>query len=274
MQVYTAPDSPNWDRMIETTMRMVGRLAEYVQIRKTEPRPGMITALLNAKVMGEFLPDDGIIGTVTLLIGGGFDTTTSLLAGALEWLDTRADERVRLVDDTDYMNTATEEFLRYFTPAQGGGRTITQDCEVAGFAVLRGRPHVPVVRDVQPRPGVVPRTRRDRARPVPEPARRVRPRRAPLHRVEPRPARLQDACCARRCAACPTTASTARGVEQYESIGTINGYKHLPGDVHARPPRGSTTRRGHGRRGRRSSTPSPRPRTSARKRVRDGRVRS
>ncbi len=96
MQVYTAPDSPNWDRMLETTFRMVGRLAEYVQIRKTEPRPGMITALLNAKVMGEFLPDEGIIGTVTLLIGGGFDTTTSLLAGALDWLDTRS-RRARAV---------------------------------------------------------------------------------------------------------------------------------------------------------------------------------
>src|SRR3954470_17786982 len=97
MQVYTAPDSPNWDRMIDATMRMVGRLAEYVQIRKSEPRPGMISALLNAKVMDEFLPDDGIIGTVTLLIGGGFDTTTSLLAGALDWLDGHPEERSLLL---------------------------------------------------------------------------------------------------------------------------------------------------------------------------------
>ena len=138
MQVYTPPDSPNFDHMMEVTFRMVERLAEYVQIRKTEPRPGMISALLNAKVMGEFLPDDGIIGTVSLLIGGGFDTTTSLLAGSLNWLDTHPVERARLVDDADLMNSATEEFLRHFTPAQGGGRTITQDCEVGGFEFAEG----------------------------------------------------------------------------------------------------------------------------------------
>ena len=39
MQVYTAPDSPNFDHMLETSSRMVERLAEYVQFRKTEPRP-------------------------------------------------------------------------------------------------------------------------------------------------------------------------------------------------------------------------------------------
>jgi cytochrome P450 len=138
MQVYTPPGSPHFDHMLELTSRMVQRLAEYVQIRKTDPRPGMITALLNATVMGEFLPDEGIIGTVSLLIGGGFDTTTSLLAGSLDWLDNHVADRQRLVEDSDLMNTATEEFLRHFTPAQGGGRTITQDCEVAGFPFSEG----------------------------------------------------------------------------------------------------------------------------------------
>src|SRR5256885_9289646 len=129
MQVYTPPDSPHFDRMLESTFRMVERLAEYVQLRKIEPRPGMISALLNAEVMGEFLPDDGIIGTVTLLIGGGFDTTTSLLAGALDWLDTRPEERRLLVDDPAGLNTATQEFLPPLTPAHGGGAAIPHDCQ-------------------------------------------------------------------------------------------------------------------------------------------------
>ena len=47
-------------------------------------------------------------------------------------------DRARLVDDADLLNLATEEFLRHFTPAQGGGRTITQDCEVAGFEFSEG----------------------------------------------------------------------------------------------------------------------------------------
>jgi cytochrome P450 len=227
MQVYTAPDSPNFDHMLETTSRMVERLAEYVQLRKTEPRPGMITALLNAKVMGEFLPDEGIIGTVTLLIGGGFDTTTSLLAGALDWLDTRTEERARLVDDADYLSSATEEFLRYFTPAQGGGRTVTQDCEVAGFTFAAGDRmflsyalcnHDPasfpdpdeIVLDRFPNPhaafglGVHRCIGSNLARLDFKLMLREALRRIPDYRIDP------------------------AGKEQYESIGTINGYKHLP----------------------------------------------
>jgi cytochrome P450 len=138
MQVYTPPDSPNFPKMLEGTARMSARLAEFVQLRKTEPRPGMITALLNADVMGKPLPDEGIVGTVGLLIGGGFDTTTSLIAGSLDWLDDRVEERRRLVDDAELLASATEEFVRYFTPAQGGGRTITEDCEIAGFRFSAG----------------------------------------------------------------------------------------------------------------------------------------
>jgi cytochrome P450 len=227
MQVYTAPDSPNFDHMLETTSRMVERLAEYVEIRKTEPRPGMITALLNAKVMGEFLPDEGIIGTVTLLIGGGFDTTTSLLAGALDWLDTRTEERARLVDDADYLVSATEEFLRYFTPAQGGGRTVTQDCEVAGFTFSAGDRmflsyamcnHDPasfpdpdeILLDRFPNPhaafglGVHRCIGSNLARLDFKIMLREALRRIPDYRIDP------------------------AGTERYESIGTINGYKHLP----------------------------------------------
>jgi cytochrome P450 len=227
MQVYTPPDSPDFDTMLEATSRMTQRLAEYVQIRKAEPRPGMITALLNAKVMGEFLPDDGIIGTVTLLIGGGFDTTTSLLGGALEWLDSHPDERSRLVDDARYLDLATEEFLRYFTPAQGGGRTITQDCEVAGFEFSEGDRmflsyamcnHDPasfpnpdeIVLDRFPNPhaafglGVHRCIGSNLARLDFKYMLREALRRMPDYRID------------------------HAGTEQYESIGTINGFKHLP----------------------------------------------
>lgn len=132
-QVYTPPDSPDMARVMEMTMAMIQRLAESVSEIRSEPRPGMISALVEADFDGRSLPDDGIIGTVVLLIGGGFDTTTSLLASSLNWLVDRPEERRRLLEEDGLIDTATEEFVRYFTPAQGGGRTITRDCEVGGF---------------------------------------------------------------------------------------------------------------------------------------------
>jgi cytochrome P450 len=131
-QVYTPPTSPAYEQVVEGTLGMLVRLADWVAEIRERPRPGMLRALVEARVDGERLPDDDIAGTALLLIGGGFDTTTALTASALHWLDDRPADRARLREEAGVLDTATEEFLRYFTPAQGGGRTITQDCEIAG----------------------------------------------------------------------------------------------------------------------------------------------
>ena len=53
----------------------------------------MLKALMDAKDSGASFVDDDILGTLTLLIGGGFDTTTSLTAHALTWLDAHPEQR-------------------------------------------------------------------------------------------------------------------------------------------------------------------------------------
>lgn len=59
-----------------------------------------------------------ILGNLGLVIGGGFDTTTALTAHALEWLGENPAERTRLsAERATLLNPATEEFLRFFTPA-------------------------------------------------------------------------------------------------------------------------------------------------------------
>ena len=63
-----------------------------------------------------------ILGNLGLIIGGGFDTTTALTAHALEWLSENPDERELLSRERGtLLDPATEEFLRYFTPAPGTG---------------------------------------------------------------------------------------------------------------------------------------------------------
>ncbi len=76
---------------------------------------------------------------IALLIGGGFDTTTALTSHALEWLSQHPAERERLSRERDaLLDSATEEFLRYFTPAPGDGRTVSADCEIAGQRFREG----------------------------------------------------------------------------------------------------------------------------------------
>jgi cytochrome P450 len=111
---------------------------ETLKIRDN-PRPGMIDALIHANINGERPSDPEIIGVLGLLIGGGFDTTTALTAHSLEYLSEHPDERERLSRERDtLLDSATEEFLRFYTPAPGDGRTISADCEIADTSFKEG----------------------------------------------------------------------------------------------------------------------------------------
>jgi cytochrome P450 len=136
--VYTPPHSPDFPRVMNQAIAMSGKLGEEMVRARRNPRPGMLKALIDAQDNGASFVDDDIQGTLTLLIGGGFDTTTSLTAHALTWLDTHPEQRQALLDDSSLLDTATEEFVRFATPAQGGGRTITQDCQMAGHTFSAG----------------------------------------------------------------------------------------------------------------------------------------
>ena len=54
------------------------------------------------------------------------------------WLDRHSDQRQPLLDDPGLLDTATEEFVRFTTPAQGGGRTVTRDCDIGGHSFHAG----------------------------------------------------------------------------------------------------------------------------------------
>jgi cytochrome P450 len=136
--VYTPPQSRDFPHVLDLAIQMSGKLAEEMGRARINPRPGMLKALIDAQTNGASFVDDDILGTLTLLIGGGFDTTTSLTAHALTWLDSHPEQRQALLDDPNLLDTATEEFVRYATPAQGGGRTITQDCQIGGHSFRSG----------------------------------------------------------------------------------------------------------------------------------------
>jgi cytochrome P450 len=137
--VYTPPDSPDAARVRELYMAMgVDLYTSFIEIRDN-PRPGIVDALAKLRIDDEAPPDIELVGMLNLLIGGGFDTTTALTAHALEWLSEHPDERARLSRERDaLLNPATEEFLRFFTPAPGDGRTISEDMEFEGVPLREG----------------------------------------------------------------------------------------------------------------------------------------
>jgi cytochrome P450 len=137
--VYTPEDSPEAPRVREQNQQMAMDLLANVAEVREQPRPGIINGLISLRINGEPAPDMEILGMLTLLIGGGFDTTTALTAHSLEWLGQNPDQRERLIRERDTLfDSATEEFLRFYTPAPGDGRTFSEDVEINGTQFKEG----------------------------------------------------------------------------------------------------------------------------------------
>ncbi|MCV7411242.1 cytochrome [Mycobacterium florentinum] len=137
--VYTPEHSPDIERVTamhrEMGLDMVNNMLEI----RENPRPGIVNGLLQMRIDGEPAPDLEILGNLGLVIGGGFDTTTALTAHSLEWLSENPEERELLSKNRDtLLDPATEEFLRYFTPAAGDGRTFSDDVELNGNTFKEG----------------------------------------------------------------------------------------------------------------------------------------
>jgi len=98
----------------------------------------MIATLAHARLDGEALTPEAILGYAFVMIAGGNDTTTGLLGGAAELLTEFPDQRARLLDDPTLIPGAVEELLRLTSPVQGLSRTTTRPVELYGTELPAG----------------------------------------------------------------------------------------------------------------------------------------
>lgn len=136
--VYTPPGTPEAEVINQKLLVMFGKIAEAVADRHTHPQDDLITRLVQAEINGAPMTDQVIMAILVLVLVGGVDTTTSVIANGLRWLGQHPDERERLRQNPELLPVAREELLRYFTPTQGLARTVTCDTEVAGVRLSLG----------------------------------------------------------------------------------------------------------------------------------------
>jgi cytochrome P450 len=84
------------------------------------------------------LTDGEIAGFCALLGAAGNETVTKLLADAAVLFARNPDEYAKVLTDPGRIPNAVEEVLRYASPAQYQGRTITGDVEWYGRTVPKG----------------------------------------------------------------------------------------------------------------------------------------
>jgi cytochrome P450 len=108
---------------------------EMIERHRRRPEAGdLISAMVGAE-HDEVLSTDELAALFFILIFGGHETTTNLLAtGTLELL--RRPEQWRAIcDDPELIPGATEELIRHVSPVQWITRRATEDTEVAGCSI-------------------------------------------------------------------------------------------------------------------------------------------
>jgi cytochrome P450 len=113
-------------------------LREIVADRRDNPQDDLITHLLEAQDEGQVLDDDEVIATAMLLLVGGHETTTNLIANGVRLLLQHPDQMTRLRDDPELIPSAVEEILRYEGTLKAVTRHVTEDFELAGTRVESG----------------------------------------------------------------------------------------------------------------------------------------
>jgi len=121
------------------TAEMGPYVQEMVRERRAAPRNDLLTRLIEAEVDGERLSHEEILGFFQLLVVGGQDTTSSLIANAIVCFLDHPDQLALLRSSPELMSPAIEEVLRFRSPFQWVMRTPRRDIEIHGKKIGAGK---------------------------------------------------------------------------------------------------------------------------------------
>jgi cytochrome P450 len=106
--------------------------------RRARPGPDLLSQLALAEEAGDTLSEGELLSTAILLLVAGHETTVNLISGGVLALLDHPDQLDRLRADPQLGRSGTEELLRYVSPVQFTGRTLTDEMTVGGVRLARG----------------------------------------------------------------------------------------------------------------------------------------
>jgi cytochrome P450 len=132
------PGHPTRESALPRYGQVLERITQELTSRRATPREDVLTTIAHATIDGAPIDEEMAALLVFMVLGGGVDTTTSLVSGALVHLGEDHALRQRLCDAPDLLPLATEEFLRIYPPARTHTRTVTRDTEIGGCRIPAG----------------------------------------------------------------------------------------------------------------------------------------
>src|SRR5579862_8246986 len=116
-------------RALRSTEGMETYFQAQIEEQRRRPRPGLISAFINAEVDGSRFSDEEVIANVILTMVGGQETTTNLIGNGILTLVRQPEHMRHLRAHPEIMTSAVEELLRYESPSQHTARVAREDVE-------------------------------------------------------------------------------------------------------------------------------------------------
>ena len=211
---------------VEDMTECMQRVAETVAERRKRPQDDAISVLVQGTIDGVALSETDVLDWVRLLLGGGIDTTTSLIAHSLVYLDRHPELRPDLVADRSALELFMEEMLRVSTPTQALARTATKDVELGGQQIKQGERVLLVWASANRDDSVF--TDADVVCVDRSPNRHTSFGLGPHRCIGSHLARAEYLAVMERVLTRLPDFRLTEGARQYESIGTVNGWRELP----------------------------------------------
>jgi cytochrome P450 len=113
--------------------------AEYIESRRENPLPDILTDLATAKFPDGTLPEIGdVVWVAAFLFGAGQDTTARLLSAAMQVLGERPDLQQLLRSDRARIPEFIEEVLRMDGPVKCASRLAVRSTSIGGVDIKAG----------------------------------------------------------------------------------------------------------------------------------------
>src|SRR5262249_13962551 len=93
--------------------RLMGYFKRHFAQCRRQPRPGLMTALVQAEQDGDQLSENELLAMAFLLLVAGHETTVHLIGGGVRALLEAPEQKARLLADWSLAPSAVEELLRF-----------------------------------------------------------------------------------------------------------------------------------------------------------------
>jgi cytochrome P450 len=113
-------------------------LAPVIERLRREPDETLLSSMVNTEVEGEHLSLEEVQSNLKVMIVGGLQATTDLIALSLWAILSHPEQLEDVRDDPKLVDRAIEEAARWHSPVGTSTRQTTRDTELAGVKLERG----------------------------------------------------------------------------------------------------------------------------------------